>query len=107
MPPHVKAAFEGRDGILQGLTEGKVWIDHSTTDYNQMMEFNEMVKAKGAYAIEAPITGGLAALKKGQMTVLLAGDETQTRIVRVTLIVVIHDWIFHRKRIGQALRPLH
>ena len=29
---------------------------------------------KGAYALEAPITGGLEALKKGQMTVFIAGD---------------------------------
>ena len=40
-----------------------------------MMSFNEQVAAKGAFAIEAPITGGLEALKKGQMTVLMAGNE--------------------------------
>merc|ERR1712168_405548 len=35
MPQHVKAVFEGEEGLLAGLTEGKVWIDHSTTDYEQ------------------------------------------------------------------------
>ena len=40
-----------------------------------MMQFNELVKGKKAHVLEAPITGGLEALKKGQMTVLLAGPE--------------------------------
>ena len=29
MPHHVKQVFEG--GLLEGLTDGKIWIDHSTT----------------------------------------------------------------------------
>ena len=105
MPKHVKEVFAGTSGILSGLCSEKIWIDHSTTDYNQvkqfvfiarvlslsilcrkeydyfhswnkiqMMSFNDQVAAKGAFAIEAPITGGLEALKKGQMTVLMAGN---------------------------------
>ena len=67
--------FEGSDGLLNGLSEGKIWVDHSTTDYEQMMEFNDSVIEKKAHVIEGPITGGLEALKKGQMTVFLAGDK--------------------------------
>ena len=36
MPKHVKQVFEGDDGLLAGLTTDKIWIDHSTTDYNQV-----------------------------------------------------------------------
>jgi len=82
MPKHVKQVFEGDDGLLAGLTTDKIWIDHSTTDYNQMMAFNEQVVSKGAFAIEAPITGGLEALKKGQMTVLMAGDKDKVKEVK-------------------------
>lgn len=82
MPKHVKEVFAGTSGILSGLCSEKIWIDHSTTDYNQMMSFNEQVAAKGAFAIEAPITGGLEALKKGQMTVLMAGNEQKVAEVK-------------------------
>lgn len=74
-PPNVKAAAEGPDGILASLTKDKVWIDHSTTDYEQTLEFSEKAKSEGAYVLEAPITGGLEALKKGQMVVHLGGDK--------------------------------
>ena len=74
-PANVKAVFEGQEGLLEGLTDGKIWVDHSTTDYEQMMQFNQLVKDKNAHVLEAPITGGLEALKKGQMTVFMAGDK--------------------------------
>ena len=75
MPPDVKAVAEGEAGLLNGLDDGKIWIDHSTTDYEQTMKYNDITKAKGARLLEAPITGGLEALKKGQMTVFMAGEN--------------------------------
>ena len=36
-PINVKEASEGNDGILKGLASGKIWIDHSTTDYEQTL----------------------------------------------------------------------
>ena len=83
-PPDVKLCFEGDAGILSGLSKEKIWIDHSTTDYTQMMEFNKLVTDKGAWAVEAPITGGLEALKKGQMTVFIAGDPKVADLVIIT-----------------------
>ena len=83
-PANVKAVFEGEDGLLKGLSEGKIWVDHSTTDYEQMMQFNELVKDKNASVMEAPITGGLEALKKGQMTVFMAGEKDLAEQVSLT-----------------------
>lgn len=83
-PPDVKLCFEGDAGILSGLSKEKIWVDHSTTDYTQMMEFNKLVTDKGAWAVEAPITGGLEALKKGQMTVFIAGDPKVADLVIIT-----------------------
>lgn len=37
-PPHVKKVLKGEDGVLAGLRSGGVWIDHSTTDYQQVLE---------------------------------------------------------------------
>lgn len=40
-PPHVKQVLTGEDGVLAGLRSGGVWIDHSTTDYQQTLELAE------------------------------------------------------------------
>ena len=80
--------FEGGSGLLAGMSEGKVsienlpnsdqkqvWIDHSTTDHEQNKVFAEALSKSGGSLLEAPITGGLEALKKGQMAVWVAGDK--------------------------------
>lgn len=76
MPVHVKDAFEGDQGILAGCkAKGLIWVDHSTTDPQQTIELAEMFAQKGGRKIEAPITGGLEACKKGQMTVFMGGEK--------------------------------
>ena len=42
-------AATGPDGILEGLQKGSIWIDHSTTDYNQNLYFEEEASKKGMY----------------------------------------------------------
>ena len=40
-PPHVRDVMTGDSGVLAGLQPGGVWIDHSTTDYQQTLELAE------------------------------------------------------------------
>jgi len=104
MPPHVKAMFEGDNGLLAGMDKGKVWIDHSTTDYEATMIYNDMVLDKGAQLLEAPITGGLAALSKGQMTVFTAGDETLATQVRPLMKASFQN-VLYTGPLGTAMIP--
>ena len=104
MPHHVKAVFEGETGLLEGLNEGKIWIDHSTTDYEQTEEMFVQVEERGGKMLEAPVTGGLEALKKGQMTVFIAGDEGVAKQVR-PMMDDIYSNVIYTGRIGTALVP--
>ena len=59
-PEHVTAAFlSGDDGILAGMRPGSIWIEHSTTDFENTNRIKELVEEKGGSAIEAPLTGGM------------------------------------------------
>jgi len=104
MPPHVKSVFEGDNGLLAGLSEGKIWIDHSTTDYEQTEGMNELVKEKGGRMLEAPVTGGLEALKKGQMTVFMAGEKDLADTVR-PMLEDIYCNVLYTGKMGTALIP--
>jgi len=104
MPQHVKAVFEGDDGLLAGLTEGKVWIDHSTTDYEQTEDMNEEVIKQGAKMLEAPVTGGLEALKKGQMTVFMAGEKPIADEM-MPMMEDIYANVIYTGKMGTALIP--
>merc|ERR1711968_184947 len=62
-PEHVTAAFHGDSGILAGLKPGATWIEHSTTDFENTEKVRKLVEAKGAHAVEAPLTGGMQILR--------------------------------------------
>lgn len=104
MPQHVKQVFEGEDGLLAGIKDGKVWIDHSTTDYEQTVDLNEEIVKKGGRMLEAPVTGGLEALKKGQMTVFLAGDKDIADEM-MPMMEDIYCNVLYTGRMGTALIP--
>jgi len=103
MPQHCKAVFEGPTGLLAGV-EGRVWVDHSSTDYEQTEEMNSQVVEAGGRMLEAPVTGGLEALKKGQMTVFIAGDQGLADEM-LPLLEDIYCNVLYTGKMGTALIP--
>lgn len=75
-PEHVTAAFSGDDGILAGMRPGATWIEHSTTDFENTAVIREKVEAKGAHAVEAPLTGGMQILREGKMVAFVGADPS-------------------------------
>lgn len=74
-PEVVRSCVLGEDGVFAGLRPGGLLLDHSTTDYNQTLEFAALAAGNGQHVLEAPITGGLTLLQEGKMTVLVGGSE--------------------------------
>jgi len=103
-PPHVKQMFEGATGLLAGMDEGKVWIDHSTTDHEQNKVFAEALSKSGGSLLEAPITGGLEALKKGQMAVWVAGDKESYRETK-PILDASYSTVQYTGGLGTAMIP--
>lgn len=61
--------------LLNRLQKNCIWIDHTTTDYTQTIRLCELAKELGVHAIEAPLTGGMALLRKKNMTVFVGGEQ--------------------------------
>ena len=61
--------------MFEFMNDESVWIDHSTTDYFQTIEFaKEAKKTYNISTLECPLTGGMTLLKQGQMTMYVGGD---------------------------------
>lgn len=103
-PSHVKEMFYGDSGLLKGMSQGKVWIDHSTTDHEQNKEFQCELEKVGGHLLEAPITGGLEALKQGQMAVWVAGDKAAYNSV-VDLLKASYSTVQYTGPLGTAMIP--
>jgi 3-hydroxyisobutyrate dehydrogenase-like beta-hydroxyacid dehydrogenase len=69
------AVCEGPDGILAGLSEGKVYIDMSTVSPAASRVLAERVAATGAVMLDAPVSGSVITLEQGKLSVIVGGDQ--------------------------------
>ena len=73
----VKAVAAGPDGIVAGLSEGKVWADLSTISPRASRELAEQVREQGSGAemLDTPVSGSVPQVKSGTLTIMVGGDE--------------------------------
>jgi 3-hydroxyisobutyrate dehydrogenase-like beta-hydroxyacid dehydrogenase len=65
----------GEEGILAGLTRGKIYVDMSTVSPAAGRELAAQVAAKGAAMIDAPVSGSVVTLEQGNLSIMVGGDE--------------------------------
>jgi 3-hydroxyisobutyrate dehydrogenase-like beta-hydroxyacid dehydrogenase len=72
---------EGPDGILAGLSAGKVFADMSTVSPAFSRTVAAKVREKGADMVDAPVSGSVITLQQGKLAVMVGGrKETFERV---------------------------
>jgi 3-hydroxyisobutyrate dehydrogenase-like beta-hydroxyacid dehydrogenase len=66
---------DGPDGILAGLTRGKIYVDMSTVGVATSRAIAAKAREKGADMLDAPVSGSVATLKVGRMSLIVAGKR--------------------------------
>src|SRR5712675_2169274 len=69
----IAAITEGRDGMLAGLSAGKVFIDLSTISPNVSRTLAVKVREKGADMVDSPVSGSVITLQEGKLSVMVGG----------------------------------
>jgi 3-hydroxyisobutyrate dehydrogenase-like beta-hydroxyacid dehydrogenase len=72
----LRAVTEGPDGVLAGLGPGKVYVDMSTVSPNASRELAGKVAERGAAMLDAPVSGSVATLEEGRLSIIVGGDRT-------------------------------
>jgi 3-hydroxyisobutyrate dehydrogenase len=76
---------EGPDGILAGLSRGKLYVDMSTVGVATSRAIAAKVREKGADMLDAPVSGSVATLKVGRMSLIVAGKRESFERVKPLL----------------------
>ena len=63
------------DGVLQGIPDGGIIIDHTTASAIVARQVSEAARDKHVGFLDAPLSGGQAGAENGQLTVMVGGDE--------------------------------
>jgi 3-hydroxyisobutyrate dehydrogenase-like beta-hydroxyacid dehydrogenase len=71
----LESVTSGPDGILTGLSPGKIYIDMSTVSPAASRALAEQVKAKGAEMLDAPVSGSVITLEEGKLSIMAGGSR--------------------------------
>jgi len=66
----------GRNGVLEGIGEGRGYVDMSTVDPGTSQRIGVAVVARGGRFLEAPVSGSRKPAEDGTLIILAAGDRT-------------------------------
>ena len=74
-PTEVEAVFLGEDGILQGMSAGKVYFDLSTSTPNLIRRLHDIASGQGVEVLDAPVSGGPRGAESRNLAIWVGGDK--------------------------------
>jgi 3-hydroxyisobutyrate dehydrogenase-like beta-hydroxyacid dehydrogenase len=82
----LRSIAEEPDGLLAGLSAGKVYIDMSTVSPAYSQELAKQVTARGAAMLDAPVSGSVITLEEGKLSIMVGGDPAAFEKVKPILL---------------------
>lgn len=84
-PKDVREVFLGPTGALAGSKAGTVLVDMTTSDPSLAKEIYDAAKAKGAFSVDAPVSGGDVGAKNAALSIMVGGDAAVVEAVKPLL----------------------
>ena len=74
-PTEVEAVALGEDGLLSGMSAGKVYFDLSTSSPGLIRRIHEEFAAKDVHVLDAPVSGGPGGARTMNLAIWVGGDR--------------------------------
>jgi 3-hydroxyisobutyrate dehydrogenase len=74
-PKDVREVFLGSEGALVGSKPGSILVDMTTSEPSLAVEIYDAAKARGVYAVDAPVSGGDIGAKEARLSIMIGGDR--------------------------------
>jgi len=81
-PSIVEKIVYDQDGLFNGLSEGKLWVDSSTVDPAFSRKMAQEANSRGIRFLDAPVTGSKIPAEKAELVFLVGGKEEDLNEVR-------------------------
>jgi 3-hydroxyisobutyrate dehydrogenase-like beta-hydroxyacid dehydrogenase len=82
----LQAVTSGPEGILVGLTAGKVYVDMSTVSPTFSRDLATQVAERGAKMLDVPVSGSVITLEQGNLSLMVGGDEATFEQIKAILL---------------------
>ncbi len=93
--------MEANNGIINGLSENKIWLEMSTTDENEVKRLGEKVIAKKSIPMDGPVSGGCHRAATGNIAIFVGGERKAFEKILPALTVMGRK-VLHTGKLGSA-----
>ena len=100
-PEICSEVMEGSNGILNGLSENKIWLEMSTTDEAEVKRLGQKVVEKKAIPLDGPVSGGCHRAATGNIAIFVGGEREAFNKILPALTVMGRK-ILHTGELGSA-----
>jgi len=100
-PKDCSEVMESKDGVLAGLSEGKIWLEMSTTDEAEIRRIGALVDAVGALPIDCPVSGGCHRADTGNISIF-AGCTREAFELALPILTTMGRRVLHTGDLGTA-----
>jgi 3-hydroxyisobutyrate dehydrogenase len=81
-PADVQEVMLGQHGALVGCKSGAILVDMTTSEPSLAVEIARTASAKGAHAIDAPVSGGDVGAREARLSIMIGGDKDVVESLR-------------------------
>ena len=93
--------MEGADGIIEGLSQNKIWLEMSTTDEAEVKRLGKKVEDKKATPLDGPVSGGCHRAETGNIAIFVGGERKAFDKILPALTVMGRK-VLHTGELGSA-----
>ena len=93
--------MEAEDGVINGLTKNKIWLEMSTTDESEIKRLGKFVKEKGAIPLDGPVSGGCHRAATGNIAIFVGGERNAFEKI-LPVLTMMGRKILHTGDLGSA-----
>jgi len=93
--------MEAEHGVINGLSENKIWLEMSTTDEAEIKRISKKIITKKAIPLDGPVSGGCHRAATGNIAIFVGGERKAFDKILPALTVMGRK-ILHTGELGSA-----
>jgi len=93
--------MESDEGVINGLSKNKIWLEMSTTDESEVKRLGKLVMDKKAIPLDGPVSGGCHRAATGNIAIFVGGERDSFEKI-LPILTTMGRKILHTGELGTA-----
>ena len=100
-PSVCSEVMESQDGVINGLSKNKIWLEMSTTDESEVKRLGKLVIDKKAIPLDGPVSGGCHRATTGNIAIFVGGERNSFEKI-LPILTIMGRKVLHTGELGTA-----